>query len=697
MGRLSSLLHRRRGAERTLFLFVGGTGAWPGMANDLYVAEPAFAEMLRRCCPIVTERTGYDPLPAFEAGEPAPTKRDEVILLGLVQLGQLALWREAGVEPDAVLGVSLGEMVAAHAAGGLTLEDCVAVVTAVAGVVHAEAADCRLFAIEATAAEATALAESAPVALELLGTTSPRTAMLLSPAEDEDEAREHIASQRKIRKETLSPYPHHTRRRDGMLQRLERDLADVRPRPIERPCFLASCGRDVRSDGWFDARFWAWMIESPYLLGEAAAAAFAGDPVVAVHIGAQASLAPAVRETAKTTGARVEVVETSSRDAPATETWHRARERLLRSRRAEGHRNGGTPGATFDPEDPETLRDPWTPLAALRDRGPVHRLPDGSWLVLDTALIDDALGRPNEFSNRMWRDSVDFALLGADPPEHGPVRQRVAPLLARAAIEPLGEHAEAVAREVVEPLAQRTWFDALRHLAEPVVHRTIARLLEIDEDELGRRPSADPTAPEDPTLARSQRAFRGLAVQPGLAERLALDDAARDSVVKLLWFAGTLTTVRHLGWAVLELDRRPGLREEVVDGAADAFLDEILRLHPPELVLRRIAAADAPLGDTVIPLGAEVLLAIGVANRDPQRFPDPDALRLDRPAGVNHTFGRGPHRCPGARLNRAMSRAALDALLDAMPDFRVVQPDAALRYVGGTAHGLTGLTVAPVR
>jgi cytochrome P450 len=697
MRQLSALLPRRRAPERVVFAFAGGTGARPGMATDLYADEAAFRDTVRECCPIVAERSGYDPLPAFEAGVPAPSKRDEIVLLGLVQLGQLALWREAGVEPDAVLGVSLGEMVAAHAAGGLSLEDTVAVLTSVLdAVVEVEPQECRLFAVEASAAEAAALAESAPVELELLGTTSPRIAMLLSTAEDEHPAREHIASARTILKETVSRHPHHTRRRTSVLPKLERELAGIRPRPVERPCFLASCGRDVQSDAWFDARFWAWMVESPYDFGAAGAAALAGGPVV-VQIGAHPSLTPAVRETARTIGARVEMVATTRSDEPETVTWSQARARLLRRRPAPGGGNGAGRAATFDPEDPEMVRDPWPVLSALRERGPVHRLADGSWLVVDTALIDDALARPNEFSNRMWRESVDFALLGADPPEHGPVRRRVAAVLGPAGVDPLAAHASAVAREVVEPLTARASFDALRDLAEPVVHRTVARLLDVDADELGRAPSPDPTAPGDPTLARSQRAFRGLAERPGLVGRLELDDAPRDSVVKLLWFAGTLTTVRHLGWAVLELDRRPSLRAEVADGAADAFLDEILRLHPPELFLRRIAATDARLGDALIPAGSNVALAIGAANRDPQRFDEPDRLRLDRPAAGNHTFGRGPHRCPGARLNRHMSRAALDALLEAMPDFRVVQPDAALQYVAGTAHGLRGLAVAPVR
>jgi cytochrome P450 len=690
----------RRRPEQLLFAFAGGAGAWPGMAADLHAAEPTFRALVLESAPLVARHTGYDPLPAFERGEPAPTKRDELVLLGLIQLGQLALWRAEGVEPDAVIGVSLGEISAAYAAGGLTLEDTIAVLCACTSASQDGAQECTLFAVEASAADAALLQASAPVALDLLGTTSPRVAMLLSTADDDDDAREHIAASHNVLKETPARRPHHTTRLPSSLSRMERELAGIRPRRPERSCFLASCGRDVRSDGWFDARFWAWMVDHPYLLGEAASAALARGRSLAVQIGAQPALTPVIGETARMIGAKVEIVETMHRGEPAARVWAQARDRVL-GVRFDASRAGTErrPEPASDLDDPEVLRDPGSALRLLRERGPVSRLSDGTWLVVDTALINDALTRPTEFSNRFWRDTVDFTLLGADPPDHDPVRRLVAPLLGPKAVDPLAEHAAAIAREVVEPLARRREADAVRELAEPVVQRTMARLLEVDDAELGRHPSPEGTAEDDPPLARSQLAFRGLGARPGLAERLPLEAPARDSLVKLLWFAGTTTTIRHIPWAILELDRHRELRAAVAAGGdlMDAFLDEVLRLHPPELVLRREVTADARLGDAVIPKGARVVLAIAAANRDPERFAQPDRVALDRPPRGSHTFGHGPHRCPGTRLNRHMGRAALGALLEAMPEFCVTQPDAALRHVASPAHGLVSLAIAPVR
>jgi cytochrome P450 len=74
-----------------------------------------------------------------------------------------------------------------------------------------------------------------------------------------------------------------------------------------------------------------------------------------------------------------------------------------------------------------------------------------------------------------------------------------------------------------------------------------------------------------------------------------------------------------------------------------------------------------------------VQLSLAAANRDPARFPEPHALRLERPAR-HLTFGAGPHRCPGARLARIEIIALLRTVLSAAPGFETTQPAATLRY-----------------
>jgi cytochrome P450 len=77
------------------------------------------------------------------------------------------------------------------------------------------------------------------------------------------------------------------------------------------------------------------------------------------------------------------------------------------------------------------------------------------------------------------------------------------------------------------------------------------------------------------------------------------------------------------------------------------------------------------LGGIEIPEDVPVVVALGAANRDPERFPSPDRLDLSRDAAGHLSFGHGIHRCVGAPLARAEAEIALRALLSRFPALRL--------------------------
>ena len=110
-----------------LFSFDGASGTWPGMARELFAAEPAFRASIEATSPIAARAAGFDALGAFTLPEaPAAAKRDQLVVLGLIQIAQCDLWHSVGLEPDAVLAISIGEAAAAYAAGALSREEAVA-------------------------------------------------------------------------------------------------------------------------------------------------------------------------------------------------------------------------------------------------------------------------------------------------------------------------------------------------------------------------------------------------------------------------------------------------------------------------------------------------------------------------------------------------------------------------------------------
>jgi cytochrome P450 len=147
------------------------------------------------------------------------------------------------------------------------------------------------------------------------------------------------------------------------------------------------------------------------------------------------------------------------------------------------------------------------------------------------------------------------------------------------------------------------------------------------------------------------------------------------NIASFMFAAGQDTTVRLIAMALQVLGDNQDL-QELLRGDRDRipdFVEEVLRLESPSKVGGfRLARVPTKIGDVEVRPGDLVMLMIGAANRDPARFEQPNALRLDRKNLHDQlAFGRGPHSCIGAPLARAEVRIALNRILDHTASFWV--------------------------
>jgi cytochrome P450 len=154
--------------------------------------------------------------------------------------------------------------------------------------------------------------------------------------------------------------------------------------------------------------------------------------------------------------------------------------------------------------------------------------------------------------------------------------------------------------------------------------------------------------------------------------------------LRLLLPAGAETTYRASASLMFGLLTHPDQLDAV---RADRDLipqavEEGLRWESPVGGASRLAVTDAVIEGCPIESGSMVNVHLRSANRDPQRWSDPDAFDIFRPPQSNLAFGYGAHICLGIHLARMEIKAAIDTVLDRLPNVRL-DPKAADVHVSG--------------
>jgi cytochrome P450 len=152
-----------------------------------------------------------------------------------------------------------------------------------------------------------------------------------------------------------------------------------------------------------------------------------------------------------------------------------------------------------------------------------------------------------------------------------------------------------------------------------------------------------------------------------------LSDEEIFAFLLLILPAGLETTYRAAGNLLVGLLTKPALLDRVrADrGMVGGAIEEVLRWEPPITSVMRVTAHDCELGGIAIPAGTNVNVSVAAANRDPQRYPDPDRFDPTRTNIAHLTFGAGLHLCLGAHLARMEMSVAINALLDRLPELRL--------------------------
>jgi pimeloyl-[acyl-carrier protein] synthase len=388
--------------------------------------------------------------------------------------------------------------------------------------------------------------------------------------------------------------------------------------------------------------------------------------------------------------------------------------------------------------DPEVLANPYPLFHRLRAEDPVHWDPYlHAWVVTRYADVLEVLHTfsaerthtPEKLRAMGLAEMTPIAqlmvkqMLFMDPPQHTRLRKLASHAFTPARVEVLRTHIREIVGRLLDAVEARRRMDVIADLAEPLPAIVTAEMLGVPvadwerlkawtadfAEMLGNFQHNPDSAPRmlravhdmteyfDEAVSRQRIEPReGLVHSLMTAEvdgdRLTDEEVVATCIVTMV--GGQETTTNLIGNGVLTLLHHPEPLERLRNDPAlvPSAVEEMLRYESPSQHTGRLAPADRELGGKLIRQRQAVMAVMAAANRDPERFPDPDRFDICRENNRHLAFGYAAHFCFGAALARIEGQEAFDAMMRRLPDLRL--ESGTLRWRNNS--GLRGVTSLPV-
>jgi cytochrome P450 len=388
--------------------------------------------------------------------------------------------------------------------------------------------------------------------------------------------------------------------------------------------------------------------------------------------------------------------------------------------------------------DPEVLANPYPLFHRLRREDPVHwDVYLHAWIV--TRYVDvvevlhtfsaDRTPTPAQLTEMGVSDMNPVAqvmikqMLFLDAPAHTRLRGLASKAFTPARVETLKAHIRDIVNNLLDKVQAQGAMDVIADLADPLPAIVTAELLgvPVSDHKLLKGWSANfaemlGNFQHNPDRAQLmlrtveemtsyfREAIRETKAHPreGLihsmltaeidGDRLAEEEVIANVVVTMV--GGQETTTNLIGNGLLTLLRNPDQMKLLCDNLSliPSAVEEMLRYESPSQHTARLAPSDRELGGKRIRKRQAVIAVMAAANRDPERFPDPDRFDIRRTDNRHLAFGYSAHFCFGAPLARAEGQIAFEVMLRRLKDIRL-EPQSLVWRNNLGLRGLTSLCV----
>ncbi len=303
---------------KVAFIFPGQGGQWLGMGKDLYEQESVFKNAINAC------DTAFFPFSAWSLVEEImSTAQDSRIqeidviqpVICAIQIALAKLMMSWGIQPQMVIGHSMGEVAAAYIAGALNLEDVAKIICGRSQLMKTlSGQDCGMLLTELNSKEAYQITLRYP-ALSIAVINSYKSTVLAGDQVAIDEVIKELDKLgvfcRRIRVDVAS----HSPQMDSLKAPLYRSLAEIRPESTQIP-FMSTVYNKVMTGANLGADYWVDNLRKPVQFAATVEQLMNEDYTIFIEINPHPILQNAVKECAEHQGKEVITVGTLQRDQP---------------------------------------------------------------------------------------------------------------------------------------------------------------------------------------------------------------------------------------------------------------------------------------------------------------------------------------------------------------------------------------------
>jgi cytochrome P450 len=373
----------------------------------------------------------------------------------------------------------------------------------------------------------------------------------------------------------------------------------------------------------------------------------------------------------------------------------------------------------FDIHDPAGVETIFDQYAELRSRCPVAHSTKygGHWVMTRYEDISDAMRNPEVFSSECVNipptigQDGPMIPLEIDPPDHTTYRQIMTPLFSPTRMRRLEPEVRALVLELIDNIGDATEIDYVTAFAKELPTRVFLKLMGWSMDDAQRLNDWTdrivlglPGASEEESTAFRMEA--ALEVYAHFAEMIderfeeRENGAARPTdpdvdditdvlvnsmfgdreltqfemlnILFLMMIGGLHTVQGQLAHSTIHLAQNPALRKSLVEDPSliPGAVEEMLR-YESAVAGARVVQSDVVVGGVQLRAGDRVLIPLAAANRDPEKFENPDEIDFTREPNPHVAFGGGRHRCLGSHLARIELTIAFEEWHKRFPDYRL--------------------------